>query len=176
LPTKITLYFRGPADENSLAHENLGVSCSVSFVPDHPLCDHLVTVVSAFASGLTVPISRDHEDLHLVASSTCSSSPPTAPTACPTTPRVRALDACAPSTPRYQVSLPRSSGTSKRSPTRQSYLLLLASAARHAMHLGRLASSASIPAVAGPPIPFIIPSHLLLSPAAPGTTIETSGT
>jgi hypothetical protein len=22
------LYFRGPADENSLAHENLGVSCS----------------------------------------------------------------------------------------------------------------------------------------------------
>jgi hypothetical protein len=28
LPTKITLYFRGPADENSPAHENLGVSCS----------------------------------------------------------------------------------------------------------------------------------------------------
>jgi hypothetical protein len=28
LPTKITLYFRGPADENSPTHENLGVSCS----------------------------------------------------------------------------------------------------------------------------------------------------
>ncbi|KAL5671671.1 hypothetical protein ACJX0J_015977, partial [Zea mays] len=144
----------------------------LSFLPDHPLCDHLVTVVFAFASSLTVPISRDHEDLHLAASYTCSSSPPTAPTTCPTTPRVLACDACAPSMPRYQVSLLRSSGTSTRSPARQSYLLLLASATRHAVRLGRLASSASILAVAGLPIPFIIPSHLLLSPAALGATIE----
>jgi hypothetical protein len=150
--------------------------CLLSFLSDHPLCDHLVTVVSAFASSLTVPISRDHEDLHLAASSTCSSSPPTALTTCLTTPHVLACDACAPSTPRYQVSLPRSSGTSTRSPARQSYLLLLASAARHVVRLGRLASSASILAVAGPPIPFIIPSHLLLSPAAPAATIETLGT
>jgi hypothetical protein len=33
VPTKITLYFRGPADENSPAHENLGVSCSDSQLP-----------------------------------------------------------------------------------------------------------------------------------------------
>jgi hypothetical protein len=148
----------------------------LSFLPDHPLCDHLVTVVFAFASGLTVPISRDHEDLHLAASYTCSSSPPTAPTTCPTTPRVLACDACAPSMPRYQVSLLRSSGTSTRSPARQSYLLLLASATRHTVRLGRLASSASILAVADLPIHLIIPSHLLLSSAALGATIEMSGT
>jgi hypothetical protein len=32
LPTKITLYFRGPADENIPAHENLGVSCSATSI------------------------------------------------------------------------------------------------------------------------------------------------
>jgi hypothetical protein len=38
-PTKITMYFRGPTDENSQAHENLCVSCSACSMFKRPVLD-----------------------------------------------------------------------------------------------------------------------------------------
>ncbi|XP_047086284.1 uncharacterized protein LOC124697787 [Lolium rigidum] len=59
--------------------------------------------------------------------------------------------------------------SAERSPAAQSYILLLASAARAVVRLGRLGSPASILAVSGPPTPFSVPAHLL-SPSPPAPT------
>jgi hypothetical protein len=58
-PTKITLYFRGPADENSPAHENLGVSCSA-----HGACPVRPPLCSLARSLSSLPLTRRHSSLY----------------------------------------------------------------------------------------------------------------
>jgi AP-5 complex subunit beta-1 len=151
----------------------------LSFPPDHPLRDHLlVTVVSAFASALAAPVSRDHEAPHLAALVDAllvtANRPNHAPDraaralACDA---LRAIEAALPGLLAEVLGHLYALAAAERSPAAQSYLLLLASAARHAVRLGRLASSASILSVAGPPTPFAVPAHLLLPPAAPGASM-----
>ncbi|CAD6241549.1 unnamed protein product [Miscanthus lutarioriparius] len=151
----------------------------LSFPPDHPLRDHLlVTVVSAFASALAAPISRDHEAPHLAALVDALLAAANRPNHAPdraaralACDALRALDAALPGLLAEALGHLYALAAAERSPAAQSYLLLLASAARHAVRLGRLASGASILAVAGPPTPFAVPAHLLSPLAAPGASV-----
>jgi AP-5 complex subunit beta-1 len=152
----------------------------LSFPPDHPLRDHLlVTVVSAFASALAAPVSRDLEAPHLAALVDALLAAANRPNHAPdraaralACDALRALDAALPGLLAEALGHLYALAAAERSPAAQSYLLLLASAARHAVRLGRLASSASILAVAGPPTPFAVPAHLLSPvPPAPGASM-----
>jgi AP-5 complex subunit beta-1 len=146
----------------------------LSFPADHPLRDHLLTtVVSAFASALAAPVSRDHEapplaalvDALLAAANRPNHAPDRAARALACD-ALRALDAALPGLLADALGHLYALAAAERSPAAQSYLLLLASAARHAVRLGRLAAAASILTVAGPPTPFSVPAHLLSPPAA----------
>ncbi|PUZ78387.1 hypothetical protein GQ55_1G448500 [Panicum hallii var. hallii] len=146
----------------------------LSFPPDHPLRDHLlVTVVSAFASALAAPLSKDHDapplaalvDALLAAANRPNHAPDRAARALACD-ALRALDAALPGLLAEALGHLYALAAAERSPAAQSYLLLLASAARHAVRLGRLRATASILAVAGPPTPFSVPAHLLSPPAA----------
>ncbi|KAF8691821.1 hypothetical protein HU200_040223 [Digitaria exilis] len=156
----------------------------LSFPADHPLRDHLLTtVVSAFASALAAPVSRDHDapplaalaDALLVAANRPNHAPDRAARALACD-ALRALDAALPGLLADALGHLYALAAAERSPAAQSYLLLLASAARHAVRLGRLASTASILAVAGPPTPFSVPAHLLSAPqhasAAPPSEVN----
>ncbi|RLM80384.1 AP-5 complex subunit beta-1 [Panicum miliaceum] len=146
----------------------------LSFPPDHPLRGHLlVTVVSAFASALAAPLSKDHDapplaalvDALLAAANRPNHAPDRAARALACD-ALRALDAALPGLLAEALGHLYALAAAERSPAAQSYLLLLASAARHAVRLGRLGATASILAVAGPPTPFYVPAHLLSPPAA----------
>ncbi|KAG2662757.1 uncharacterized protein LOC120650784 [Panicum virgatum] len=143
----------------------------LSFPPDHPLRDHLlVTVVSAFASALAAPLSKDHHAPPLAALVdallAAASRPNHAPDRALACDALRALDAALPGLLAQALGHLYALAAAERSPAAQSYLLLLASAARHAVRLGSLAATTSILAVAGPPTPFSVPAHLLSPPAA----------
>ncbi|XP_062221402.1 uncharacterized protein LOC133920847 [Phragmites australis] len=146
----------------------------LSFPADHPLRDHLLlTVVSAFASALSTPVSKDVEapplaglvDALLASVNRPNHAPDRAARALACD-ALRALDTALPGLLADALGHLYALASAERSPAAQSYLLLLASAARHAVHLGRLASSVSILAVSGPPTPFAVPAHLLSPPAA----------
>ncbi|KAJ1281739.1 hypothetical protein BS78_04G328600 [Paspalum vaginatum] len=146
----------------------------LSFPPDHPLRDHLLTtVVSAFASALAAPLSKDHDapplaalvDALLAAANRPNHAPDRAARALACD-ALRTLDAALPGLLADALGHLYALAAAERSPAAQSYLLLLASAARHAVRLGRLASAASVLAVAGPPTPFSVPAHLLSPHAA----------
>ncbi|KAL6912367.1 hypothetical protein ACP4OV_001172 [Aristida adscensionis] len=146
----------------------------LAFPADHPLRDHLlVTVVSAFAAALSAPVSREDEapplaglaDALLAAANRPNHAPDRAARALACD-ALRALDAALPGLLADVLGHLYALAAAERSPAAQAYLLLLASAARHAVRLGRLASAASILAVAGPPNPFSVPAHLLSPPAA----------
>ncbi|OEL19133.1 hypothetical protein BAE44_0019850 [Dichanthelium oligosanthes] len=151
----------------------------LSFPADHPLRDHLLTtVVSAFASALAVPLSKDHDapplaalvDALLAAANRPNHAPDRAARALACD-ALRALDAALPGLLAEALGHLYALAAAERSPAAQSYLLLLASAARHAVRLGRLGSSASVLAVAGPPTPFSVPAHLLSPTAAPAASM-----
>ncbi|KAL6591561.1 hypothetical protein ACP70R_050064 [Stipagrostis hirtigluma subsp. patula] len=150
------------------------LSALLAFPADHPLRDHfLVTVVSAFASSLSAPVSRDEEapplaglvDALLAAANRPNHSPDRAARALACD-ALRALDAALPGLLADVLGHLYALAAAERSPAAQSYLLLLASAARNVVRLGRLSSIASILAVSGPPTPFSLPAHLLSPPAA----------
>jgi hypothetical protein len=121
----------------------------LSLLPDHPL-----SVTTSSPSFFPLPLPRSRPSLGTTRPCTSpplltrSVSPPTAPTLRPTTPHALAYDALHALDAVLPGLLAEVLGTSTRSSSRQSYLLLLASAARHIVRLGRLASSASILAVA----------------------------
>ncbi|CAL4886141.1 unnamed protein product [Urochloa decumbens] len=155
------------------------LSSLLSFPADHPLRDHLLTtVVSAFASALAAPVSKDHEAPHLAALVDALLAAANRPNHAPdraaralACDALRALDAALPGLLAEALGHLYALAAAERSPAAQSYLLLLASAARHAVRLGRLGASASILAVAGPPTPFSMPAHLLSPPAALATSM-----
>ncbi|GJM87439.1 hypothetical protein PR202_ga03393 [Eleusine coracana subsp. coracana] len=159
---------------DSTHHLPLLLASLQSFPADHPLRDHLlVTVVSAFASALAPPISSSSPlaalvDALLAAANRPNHAPDRAARALACD-ALRALDAALPGLLAHVLGHLYALAAAERSPAAQSYLLLLASAARHSVRLGRLASTASILAVSGPPTPFSVPAHLLSSPQPPSS-------
>ncbi|XP_044955362.1 uncharacterized protein LOC123405913 [Hordeum vulgare subsp. vulgare] len=151
----------------------------LAFPADHPLRDHLVaTVASAFASALSAPLSDPEGEAPplagLVGALLAAANRPNHATdraaralACDA---LRALDDALPGLLADVLGHAYALASAERSPAAQSYILLLASAARGAVRLGRLGSGSSILAVSGPPVPFSVPAHLLSplpSPPAP---------
>ncbi|CAM0905317.1 unnamed protein product [Alopecurus aequalis] len=155
----------------------------LSFPHDHPLRDHLLlTVVSAFASALSAPLASPGEEAPplagLVDALLAAANRPNHATdraaralACDA---LRALDEALPGLLADVLGHAYALASAERSPAAQSYILLLASAARGVVRLGRLGSAASILAVSGPPTPFSVPAHLVSSssPLAPAPPSE----
>jgi AP-5 complex subunit beta-1 len=167
---------------DSTRHLPLLLTSLHSFPADHPLRDHLlVTVVTAFASALSAPLSKEDAsplaalvDALLAAANRPYHAPDRAARALACD-ALRALDTALLGLLAHVLGHLYALATAERSPAAQSYLLLLASAARHSVRLGRLASTASILAVSGPPTPFSVPAHLLSpipSPAASSAPSE----
>ncbi|KAL5213327.1 hypothetical protein ABZP36_024174 [Zizania latifolia] len=163
------------------SHLPLLLSSLLSFPSDHPLHDHLlVTVTSAFASALSAPVSTDHlEPLSgivnaLLASANRPNHAPDRAARALACDALRALDAALPGLLADVLGHFYALAAAERSPAAQSYLLLLASAARQVVRLGRLGSSTSILAVSGPPTPFCVPTHLSSPAPAPGEPLPPS--
>ncbi|XP_006649198.2 uncharacterized protein LOC102704955 [Oryza brachyantha] len=165
----------------SPSHLPLFLASLLSFPSDHPLRDHLlVTVTSAFASALSAPISADHLDPlsgivnALLASANRPNHAPDRAARALACDALRALDAALPGLLADVLGHVYALAAAERSPAAQSYLLLLASAARHVVRLGRLSSATSILAVSGPPTPFSVPGHLLSPAPAPADPLPPS--
>ncbi|TVU27604.1 hypothetical protein EJB05_19097, partial [Eragrostis curvula] len=165
----------------STHHLTLLLNSLQSFPADHPLRDHLlVTVVSAFASALASPVSKEDAsplaalvETLLAAANRPNHAPDRAARALACD-ALRALDSALPGLLADVLGHLYALAAAERSPAAQAYLLLLASAARHSVRLGRLSSASSILAVSGPPTPFSMPAHLLSPHRFPTASVPPS--
>ncbi|XP_024316563.1 uncharacterized protein LOC100842049 isoform X2 [Brachypodium distachyon] len=167
-----------PAPPSSLP---LLLASLLAFPHDHPLRDHLLlTVVSAFASSLSAPLASSQAAplAGLVDALLAAANRPNHATdraaralACDA---LRALDDALPGLLADVLGHAYALAAAERSPAAQSYILLLASAARSVIRVGRLGSNASLLAVSGPPTPFSVPAHLLVSSSLkPAASVRT---